>query len=407
MVKLNLGGGLQKKAGYVNLDRKLGSEVYPLEYEDGTVDEIYASHVLEHFSHREAPHVLAHWVSKLKIGGKIRLAVPDFHWIIDNQTNRLAEAYLMGGQVDDDDYHKSIWTEKKLREVMTYAGLTGIERWTSDGTDCADLPVSLNLEGTRTVAQAQDPRSVHLGRVVAVMSVPRLGWNDAWGSIMEATRNDEFQIPVFRFTGAFWDQCIQRALHHAEQHGADWILTLDYDSIITSKDIKHLMTLAAMYPAGDAFIPVQIKRGAAGSFMFSSTDEKGELVRSMTLEELNVDVMPVDTGHFGCTLIRAAALKNLTLPWFHSQPDPNGHWYDGHVDADITFWRKFKEAGCVAYQANQVKIGHLQLMVTWPSNEWQIIQQHVGEWNENGKPENCRGAYESENAEGVGIKQSW
>ena len=173
MVKLNLGGGLQKKAGYVNLDRKFGSEVYPLEYEDGSVDEIYASHVLEHFSHREAPHVLAHWVSKLKIGGKIRLAVPDFHWIIDNQTNRLAEAYLMGGQVDDDDYHKSIWTEKKLREVMTYAGLTDIERWASDGTDCADLPVSLNLEGVRTVAQAQ--HGIREGRIQDYQTVPKRG----------------------------------------------------------------------------------------------------------------------------------------------------------------------------------------------------------------------------------------
>jgi len=407
MVRLNLGGGLQKKAGYVNLDRKLGSEVYPLEYEDGTVDEIYASHVLEHFSHREAPHVLAHWVSKLKIGGKIRLAVPDFHWIIDNQTNRLAEAYLMGGHVDDDDYHKSIWTEKKLRDVMAYAGLTEIEKWTGNDSDCSSLPVSLNLQGTRTEATAQEPRKVTLGKVVAVMSIPRLGWNDAWGGIYEAIRSNEFQIPLYRFTGAFWDQCIQRALYHAEQNGADYVLTLDYDSIISAADVKQLMVLAAQYPEGDAFVPVQVKRGNAGSFMFTSLNDKGELIRTMTYEDLDVDVMPIATGHFGCTLIKVAALRKMALPWFHSQPDPNGHWNNGHVDADIFFWKQFKEAGCIAYQANRVKIGHLQLMVTWASNSWQILQQHVGDWSDKGKPEDCRGAYEGEDAQSVGIQQNW
>jgi len=405
MIKLNLGGGLQKRAGYINLDRKLGSEVYPLDYEDGSVDEIYASHILEHFSHKEAPHVLAHWASKLKIGGKIRIAVPDFLWIIDNQTNRLAEAYLMGGHQDENDYHKSIWTERKLRDVMAYAGLTEIVKWESDGSDCSSLPVSLNLEGTKAEGGLHKQLEVNLGKVVAVMSIPRLGWNDAWGSIFDALRSSEFQLPLYRFTGAFWDQCIQRALYHAEQSGAKWVLTLDYDTIVSAKDIKELMVLAAQYPEGDAFVPVQVKRGEAGSFMFSSTNDKGELVRSMTLEDLDVDVMPIDTGHFGCTLIKVAALKKMALPWFHSQPDPNGHWNDGHMDADIFFWKQFKESGCIAYQANQVKIGHLQLMVTWPSNEWQIVQQHVGDWNTKGKPENCRGDYEGENAQSVGILQ--
>ena len=404
MVKLNLGGGLQKKAGYVNLDRKLGTEVYPLEYEDGSVDEIYASHVLEHFSHREAPHVLAHWVSKLKIGGKIQIAVPDFHWIIDNQTNRHAEAYLMGGQVDDDDYHKSIWTEKKLREVMAYAGLTDIDKWTSGEGDCSALPVSLNLEGTRTVAQ--QPRSVHLGKVVGVMSLPRLGWNDAWGGIIDATRNAEFAIPVYRFTGAFWEQCIQRAFRYALENGADWVLAMDYDSIITAQDVKQLMVLAAMHPEGDAFVPVQVKRGKEGSFMFSARDEMGQPIRSMTQEELSVDVMPIETGHFGCTLIRLAALKKMPLPWFRSQPDPEGHWDNGQMDADIFFWKQFRESGNQIYQANQVKIGHLQVMVTWPTNDWKTLNQHVGEWQQEGKPENCRGAYENPNGEGMGIEQS-
>lgn len=404
MVKLNLGGGLQKIAGFVNIDHKLGSEVYPLEYEDRSVDEIRASHILEHFSHREVHVVLAHWVAKLKVGGTIQIAVPSLEWIIEHKDHPHAEAYLMGGHLDDDDIHKSVWTERKLRDVMRYAGLTDITTWESTISDAASLPVSLNLQGTKI--EKQRKVDVNLGKVIAVMSVPRLGWNDAWGGIIEALRTSEFSIPIYRYTGAFWEQCIQRALHQAQKNGAQWVLTLDYDSIISPLDVKELLVLAAEYPDGDAFIPVQVKRGKEGSFMFSTTNPDGAIVRQYTLEELDVDVMPVDTGHFGCTLIRVAALEKMKRPWFQSQPDADGHWEDGHIDADIWFWKQFQEAGNVAYQANQVKIGHLQVMVTWPTNDWKVTHRHVGEWNESGKPQESRGDYEGENAQAVGIQQS-
>src|SRR5262247_2208869 len=53
-IKLNLGGGLRKIPGYQNIDRKLGTEVYPLrEWADNSIDEIRASHILEHFPYRE------------------------------------------------------------------------------------------------------------------------------------------------------------------------------------------------------------------------------------------------------------------------------------------------------------------------------------------------------------------
>ena len=60
------------------------------------------------------------------------------------------EAYLFGGQVDTNDYHKAFFNEDKLRKLMEDAGLGNIERWQSEISDCAALDVSLNLRGSKS-----------------------------------------------------------------------------------------------------------------------------------------------------------------------------------------------------------------------------------------------------------------
>jgi SAM-dependent methyltransferase len=53
-MKLNLGCGVNKKEGYLNIDkygdpdRKMDLELTPWEFNDNTIDEIYLNHVLEH-----------------------------------------------------------------------------------------------------------------------------------------------------------------------------------------------------------------------------------------------------------------------------------------------------------------------------------------------------------------------
>jgi len=113
-MKLNLGGGNQKIPGFVNIDRLNGQEAYPLPaYADGSVDEIRASHILEHFGHREVPEVLKEWVRVLKPGGVLKIAVPDFDYLVQHRHDELPlESYLMGGQSDSNDYHKSIFSER-------------------------------------------------------------------------------------------------------------------------------------------------------------------------------------------------------------------------------------------------------------------------------------------------------
>src|SRR5690606_35327534 len=129
--KLNIGAGDVPLDGYENIDRKTGQEAYPLAYPDATFDEVRASHILEHFGHAEVQAVVNEWARVLKPGGVLKIAVPDFDYIAKGYLEGRAEpfaAYVMGGQQDENDYHRTVFNEERLRDVMHTAGLSGIER---------------------------------------------------------------------------------------------------------------------------------------------------------------------------------------------------------------------------------------------------------------------------------------
>src|SRR5262245_49667380 len=108
-IKLNLGSGELPLDGYHNLDHKYGLEAYPLkDYADNSVEEVRASHILEHFPHAEIPAVIKEWVRVLKPGGRLKIAVPDFDMLARAYTNGLhdhlaLESFIYGGQTKGDD----------------------------------------------------------------------------------------------------------------------------------------------------------------------------------------------------------------------------------------------------------------------------------------------------------------
>lgn len=157
-MKLNLGSGSCPIEGYVNLDGKDGYSIFPLYLsqvcgdDKPVIEEIRASHVLEHFGHSQSIEVLANWIGHLSLGGILKIAVPDFDDLIRryNLGEQLNfEGIVMGGQCDERDYHKSIWTESKLRMIMEGFGLKDVCTWQSEIADCASYPFSLNLMGVK------------------------------------------------------------------------------------------------------------------------------------------------------------------------------------------------------------------------------------------------------------------
>ena len=249
----------------------------------------------------------------------------------------------------------------------------------------------MNLKGVKPANVRQvDANKIEVNaRVAAIMSVPRLGWNDHWGAVWQALRTPEFNIPIWRYGGAFWEQGMQNGLKDLRDKGTEWAITLDYDTLFDSEDIKHLLTLAAQYPEADAIVPIQVRRNNE-QFLFTMRDEYGNLRHNASLDELSDDLTPISTGHFGMTLIKLRCLDDIPKPWLWSQPDANGDWSNDRTDADIYFWNKLKAAGRRVYQANHIKIGHLQVVGTWPTNDWRIKHQYVSEWTEKGKPKECR-----------------
>lgn len=380
-IKLDLGAGKVSPEGYIPLGRDHGSEIFPLPYGDETVDCIRASHCLEHFPHGQIEAVLKDWVRALKKGGKLRIAVPDFKQIAEDYLSGKAqphEWYVLGGQVDQNDYHKALFDRDKLRLLFANLGLVLTRPWKSEIDDCAAYPISLNLEASK-------PHVSEIN-VSGAMSVPRLGFMDNMFCAIEAVI--PCKVKMRKHGGAYWGQSLTKVFERIlEEDDPDLILTLDYDSIFLPRHLAHMMQLMMLYPEIDALAPIQSSRHLSTAlFTVLGPDGNAAVIPRTRFEG---DTSPVSTAHFGLTLLRAKKVRELPKPWFHSVPSPAGDWNDGHVDEDIEYWRKWVEAGNSLHLANRVAIGHGELMVRWPDINLDVHYQSMTDFQQKGVPEEC------------------
>lgn len=378
-MRLDLGAGSVSPEGFTPLGNVNGTAIFPLPYADGSIEDIRASHVLEHFPHRQIADVLKEWTRVLAPGGQLRIAVPDFAKIAEGYLagNEMpTEGYVMGGQIDGADFHKALFDEAHLKEALAAAGLVLLRPWVSelDG-DCAALPISLNLGGTK-------PRQSR-PRVRGVMTTPRLGFNDMWNCAMMAL--PKLGIDFTSVNGAFWDQCLTSAIERQlADEQADYILTLDYDSVFHAGHVAQLLQLAMVRPDADAIAPLQANRhterplfGASPATpVLSGNGVEVQIDRA----EYEQDLVPVRQAHFGLTLLKVSALRDTPQPWFCGQPNGAGRWDDGKIDPDISFWRKWEDMGRSVFLAPRVTIGHLELMVRWPDQNMSPIWQSAKDW---------------------------
>jgi len=178
-LKIHLGAGPINIQGWINVDAREYSHTHIVannfdlaQFADGSISEIYMCHVLEHFSFSEVELLLRHFKNKLCIGGVIRLSVPSFDKLVDiycdgHRNIDLIKFAIMGGQDYEFNFHKSIYNQKNLSNILVQSGYTNIEKWDtlSDfGADLGDwsskyfptskdsIQISLNLKALNGVS---------------------------------------------------------------------------------------------------------------------------------------------------------------------------------------------------------------------------------------------------------------
>jgi predicted SAM-dependent methyltransferase len=165
-------GGVERKEGWKVLNAQPGPHVDFVgacddlgRFADGSVDEVYASHILEHLSYfDELPRTL-HEISRvLKRGGALRVAVPDMDMLarllmaqgLDISQRFHVMRMIYGGQTDMYDFHRFGFTFELLTVMLSPYHFGQFERVASFGLfkDTSELkmgpyPISLNVKATR------------------------------------------------------------------------------------------------------------------------------------------------------------------------------------------------------------------------------------------------------------------
>lgn len=383
-VRLNLGAGRHRLAGFISVDIKEGKSCYPLDYADESVDEIYASHVLEHFSHRQTMDVLREWKRVLKPWGKIRIAVPDFEKCIEQMKSgsipfNLFEGYVFGGHTDEYDKHGAMFSRQKLTSMLHACGFENVKPWESRTGDCSLLPISLNLEAQKRAFKIEENPNI-----VAVISQPRIAFTHSMLSLHASLRalcprsvfhgGKEPIADIVYCGGAFWEKFITGGIKRALSMGAKYLLFADYDGVFMPSDAEKLIDVLNKNPDVSAAFALQVSRHNDNPLVYDHRQaHDGEL-------------SDVQLGHFGLCAIRAEVFDYLPKPWFWSMPNPDTlEWdEDGHCDADITFWRNLREFGHRVVQVNTIQVGHMDLCVKWLTPRG-IAYQPVKHYERTGK----------------------
>jgi SAM-dependent methyltransferase len=122
-----LGKTLQHKANVCDIF----SDIRDLPFEKGTIDEILAVQVFEHFSFIEGKEVLKYWITLLKKGGYIHLDVPDLDGTIDiyNEDKEWGTRLLYGSQKNEYGVHKAMYTKETSKKLFEELGLSEIIFW--------------------------------------------------------------------------------------------------------------------------------------------------------------------------------------------------------------------------------------------------------------------------------------
>lgn len=139
-------------------------------FADCTFDEVYASHVLEHFDYNNELQVtLSEWYRVLKPFGRLYVSVPDLNVLaklfLDKVRLTVEERFfvmrmIFGGHVDTHDYHFVGLNEEFLQDYLGAAGFANIRKvdtfgffQDSSSAHYKDVMISLNLVAEKILSE--------------------------------------------------------------------------------------------------------------------------------------------------------------------------------------------------------------------------------------------------------------
>ena len=166
-MKLHI-GGKEIKEGWsiLNIQKNDGvdfiGDISDLsQFEDNSIDEIYASHVVEHINQKNIKKTLSGIHRVLTTNGKFYISVPDMDVLcrifIAKEAPAKVKFHVMrmmfGGQIDEFDFHYFGWNLEFLKDYLSSAGFKKIEKVkffsifndTSNYAPYNEVPISLNV----------------------------------------------------------------------------------------------------------------------------------------------------------------------------------------------------------------------------------------------------------------------
>lgn len=142
MLKLELGGGdnpTKPRPEWINCDiRQLDcvdwvGDVTDLPWQNESIDELFAAHLIEHFGRFEYGKVLDEWIRVLKSGGKLELHTPDMaelakQYVNGEITTEWFSYICYGGQDYRYNFHKVAWDYTRLASELKKRKMTNVSR---------------------------------------------------------------------------------------------------------------------------------------------------------------------------------------------------------------------------------------------------------------------------------------
>lgn len=163
--RLHLGCGAVHVEGYLNIDATYGAkaadfvcDLMALDrcFSPAGIEAVYACHVLEHFSTKEAQTLLRKLWTLLAVGGELRLSVPDLDRIVRIYMNNWEHfqtpgnspwvGLIYGGQGTPYDFHKTGFNFCWMKYLLQEAGFSNIEEYPHDPHPLGIVDASLAKE---------------------------------------------------------------------------------------------------------------------------------------------------------------------------------------------------------------------------------------------------------------------